>query len=383
VNLLVPILPAISNIFDSGRFISLHEELINTTLSTPELTANALQPFLLNIMDILSLNFASLATHGEDTNRFILKQTNIIVNSLNTTHNKSTSMLLHDFKNIMTTEFGFLKSNIDGALINHDAFLRQYTKRMILQMGAETNLIFKDLLAAADRNTIQNRDVMFKVYQRLTNESNETKTSTDSLRIISTTWEDTFCREIHSSENRLIRILGVNKDEQTSSILAQSNNEYKALSHQINDMQKSLNLQIKESVKKAPESKQTLTRIEENLFHTKAIKESTDFMKQDLEFIISNEEEIKDLNDGILSKFETVLTKEDEILVNQVELYHSTEIVKDDLKFIKENEEKILVNQLESTEFVKEDLDFVKRNEEEIKNLELGVLSKFDIVPFD
>jgi hypothetical protein len=38
-----------------------------------------------------------------------LKQADIIVNSLNTTHNNSTPMLLHDFKNNMTTEFGFLK----------------------------------------------------------------------------------------------------------------------------------------------------------------------------------------------------------------------------------------------------------------------------------
>jgi uncharacterized phage infection (PIP) family protein YhgE len=211
-------------------------------------------------------------------------------------------------------------------------------------MGAEINLIFKDLFAIADRNTLQNRDIIFKVYQRLTNVSNEMRTSTDSLKIISTTWENTFCREIHSSENRLIRILGINKDEQTSSILTQSNNEYKALSHQLQDMQRSLNHQLKESGKKTPESKQTLARIEENLLLTRDIEESTNFMKQDLEFIISNEEEIKDLNDGILSKFEAVLTKEDEILVNQIELYHSTEFVKDDLKFIKENEERILTN---------------------------------------
>jgi hypothetical protein len=203
-------------------------------------------------------------------------------------------MLLHDFKNVMTSEFGFLKSSIDGALINHDALLRQYTKRMILQMGAEINLIFKDLFTTADRNTIQNRDVIFKVYQRLTNVSNEMRTSIDSLRIISTTWENTFCREIHSSENRLIRILGINKDEQTSSILSQSNNEYKALSHQMYDIQKSLNLQLKDLNKKNPEPKQTLSRIEENLLLTKNIKESTDFVKQDLEFMISNEEEIKD-----------------------------------------------------------------------------------------
>jgi hypothetical protein len=115
-------------------------------------------------VDNLNTNFASQAMHAEDTNKLILKQTNIIVNSLNTTHNNSTAMLLHNFKNIMTTEFGFLKSNIDGALINHDALLRQYTKRMILQMGAETNLIFKDLFATADRNTIQNIDVILRVY---------------------------------------------------------------------------------------------------------------------------------------------------------------------------------------------------------------------------
>jgi hypothetical protein len=136
------------------------------------------------LIDNLNSNFAGQATHVENTNKLILKQTNIIVNSLNTTHNNSTSMLLHDFKNIMTTEFGYLKCNIDGALINHDALLRQYTKRMILQMGAKYNLIFKDLFATADKNTIQNRDVIFKVYQRLVDASNEMRTSTDSLTII-------------------------------------------------------------------------------------------------------------------------------------------------------------------------------------------------------
>jgi hypothetical protein len=221
-----------SNIFNSDKFVSFHEEIINAILSTPDLTINTLQPLLLNIMESLNSNFANQSLLGENTNKLILKQTNTIVNSLNATHNNSTSILLHDFKNIMTSEFGFLKSSIDGALINHDALLRQYTKRMILQMGAETNLIFRDLFASADRNTIQNRDVIFKVYQRLTNVSNEMRTSIDSLKIISTTWENTFCREIHSSENRLIRILGINKDEQTSSILTQSNNEYKALSPQ-------------------------------------------------------------------------------------------------------------------------------------------------------
>jgi hypothetical protein len=65
--------------------------------------------------------------------------------------------------------------------------------------------------------------------------------------------------------------------------------------------------------------------------------------------MMSNEEEIKDLNEGILNKFETVLTKEDEILINQVELYHSTE-------------------------FVKQDIDFMLKNEQEIKDLEEGIL---------
>jgi hypothetical protein len=41
VNLLIPILPAISNIFDSNKFTTFQEELINTTLSTPNITVNA------------------------------------------------------------------------------------------------------------------------------------------------------------------------------------------------------------------------------------------------------------------------------------------------------------------------------------------------------
>jgi hypothetical protein len=146
-------------------------------------------------------------------NKLITKQANIIINSLNATHNNSATLMLHDLKNIMTSEFGFIKSNIDGALIGHEALLRQYTKRMILQMGAETNLIFKYLFAAADRNTIQKRDVIYRAYQRIALVFNELKTSIDSLKIISTTWENTFRSEIQFSENRLIRILGINKEE--------------------------------------------------------------------------------------------------------------------------------------------------------------------------
>jgi hypothetical protein len=140
-------------------------------------------------------------------------------------------MLLHDLKKTLTAEFGFLKSNIDGALVGHDALLRQYTKRMILQMGAETNLIFQDLFTTADRNTIKNRDVIFRAFQRIALVSNELRTNVDSLKIISTTWENTFVREIHHSENRLIRILNINKEEQESVILSQSNNEFKAMSN--------------------------------------------------------------------------------------------------------------------------------------------------------
>jgi hypothetical protein len=153
-------------------------------------------------------------------NKLITKQANIIINSLNATHNNSATMMLHDLKNIMTSEFGFLKSIIDGALIGHDALLRQYTKRMILQMGAETNLIFKELFAAADRNTIQNRDVIYRAYQRIALVSNELRTNTDSLKLISSTWKNTFRREIQFSENILIRILGINKEEQESVILS-------------------------------------------------------------------------------------------------------------------------------------------------------------------
>jgi hypothetical protein len=42
-------------------------------------------------------------------------------------------------------------------------------------------------------------------------------------------------------------------------------------------------------------------------------------------------------------------------------------------------EDEILINQIESMEFVKDDFDFIKKNEEEIKDLEMGVLYKFDI----
>jgi hypothetical protein len=59
VNLITPILPAVSNILNSDKFVSFQEEVINNILSTPDLTANALQPFLLNIMENLSSNFAN------------------------------------------------------------------------------------------------------------------------------------------------------------------------------------------------------------------------------------------------------------------------------------------------------------------------------------
>jgi hypothetical protein len=122
-------------------------------------------------------------------------------------------MILHDLKNVLTAEFDYLRSNLDGAIVGYDALLRQYTKRMILQMGAEANIIFKDLFAAADRNAIQNRDVIFKAYQRIAHASREIQTKVDSVRIISLTWENSFNREIQLSENRLIRIMGINKDE--------------------------------------------------------------------------------------------------------------------------------------------------------------------------
>jgi hypothetical protein len=248
----------------------------------------------------------------------------------------------------MTSEFGSLKSNIDGALINHDALLRQYIKTMIMQMGAESNFIFRDLFAAADRNAIQNRDIINRVYHRLAITSNEMRTSIDSLRIISTTWENTFYREIHSSENRLIRILGINKDEQTSSILTQSNNEYKALSRQLSNVQKAIDLQFNDVSRKILEPKHMTLKLDKNLDQTKSILESTDFIKHDLEFISSNEEEIMNLNEGILNKFETVLSKEDDMLVSQIELHNSTEFIREDLNFVKENEQEIKIYKKES-----------------------------------
>jgi hypothetical protein len=54
--------------------------------------------------------------------------------------------------------------------------------------------------------------------------------------------------------------------------------------------------------------------------------ESTDFVKEDLDFIKSNEEEIKNLEFGVSTKCDLALTKEDEILINQIEQYQRSEI---------------------------------------------------------
>jgi hypothetical protein len=131
----------------------------------------------INSINLIIINLTNMAETNnrnfQDTNKLITKHSNLIINSLNFTQSKSAKMLLHDLKNVLTTELGYLKSNLDGAIIGYDALLRQYTKRMILQMGAESNLIFKDLFAAADRNTIQNRDVIFRAYQRIAHASRE------------------------------------------------------------------------------------------------------------------------------------------------------------------------------------------------------------------
>jgi hypothetical protein len=92
-------------------------------------------------------------------------------------------------------------------------------------MGAETNIIFRDHFSAADRNAIQNRNVIFRAYKRITHASREIQTNVNSVRIISLTWENNFRREIQSSENRFIIIIGIDKDEQQSAILSRSNNQ--------------------------------------------------------------------------------------------------------------------------------------------------------------
>jgi hypothetical protein len=106
-----------------------------------------------------------------------------------------------------------------------------------------------------------------------------------------------------------------------------------------------------------PKIKQLKNIIQDNGFThlLPTLKESTDFVKEDLEFIKKNEAEILDLEEGLLIKFEIVLSREDEILINQIE-------------------------QSSLTSFVKEDLDFIKKNEEEIKDLEQGIENKHDII---
>jgi hypothetical protein len=96
---------------------------------------DSIQPIILNIANLLKSGFsdqstieANMSISNNDIfsnmNKQITKQTNIIINSLNTTHNNSAIMMLHNLKNIMTTEVGYLKRYIDGALVEHDALLR-------------------------------------------------------------------------------------------------------------------------------------------------------------------------------------------------------------------------------------------------------------------
>jgi hypothetical protein len=50
--------------------------------------------------------------------------------------------------------------------------------------------------------------------------------------------------------------MGINKEEQESIILSNSNNEYKAISNQISDVYKSINNQTSTILKKTPKLKQ-------------------------------------------------------------------------------------------------------------------------------
>jgi ABC-type multidrug transport system permease subunit len=87
-----------------------------------------------------------------------------------------------------------------NAIIGYYALLRQYTKRMILQIGAEGYVVFRDFLATADINALINKEIIWRAYQRISYTSREIQTNSNSVRIISMTWENNFKREIQFSE---------------------------------------------------------------------------------------------------------------------------------------------------------------------------------------
>jgi hypothetical protein len=79
--------------------------------------------------------------------------------------------------------------------------------------------------------------------------------------------------------------------------------------------------------------------------------ESTEFVKEDLDFIKKNEEEIKDLQLGVLRNSDITISKEDEILLNQIEQFQRNEI-----------NQHSLLNQIKQ----------MQNTIEEIKNISLG-----------
>jgi hypothetical protein len=101
------------------------------------------------------------------------------------------------------------------------------------------------------------------------------------------------------------------------------------------------------------------------------IEKSTEFIKEDLELMKRNEEEILDLEHGVLNKFVVVLSKEDELMISQLKQKHKN----------KENQNQLLDKHVKIQNDIEEIKNIAIKNNENENTKRKRSNSFYDIHP--